>query len=146
VIGSNKGLPWNYVGKPIDLRTVYPHGESADVSAAAVAPVEGVQRLVQSGGQRQKPYVCAISSRRWKSAGPGALWLAIVTGRPISRKNRPNRIGTTKFVCNEHVSADGAVAQAGLISAAVLGVTGLIGSTIGGVIADCFLFELSQFL
>jgi hypothetical protein len=49
-------------------------------------------------------------------------------------------------VCNEHVSADGAVAQAGLISAAVLGVTGLIGSTIGGVIADRFLFELSQFL
>jgi hypothetical protein len=38
------------------------------------------------------------------------------------------------------------VAQAGLISAAVLGVTGLIGSTIGGVIADRFLFELSQFL
>jgi hypothetical protein len=92
--GAAVELRW--AAKPIDLRTVYPHGESAYVSAAAVAPVEGVQRLVQSGGQRQKPYVCAISSRRWQSAGPGALWLAIVTGRPISRKNRPNRIGTTK--------------------------------------------------
>jgi hypothetical protein len=38
------------------------------------------------------------------------------------------------------------VAQAGLIWAAVLGVTGLIGLTIGGVIADRFLFDLSQFL
>jgi len=38
------------------------------------------------------------------------------------------------------------VAQAGLIWAAVLGVTGLIGLTTGGVIADRFLFDLSQFL
>jgi hypothetical protein len=56
------------------------------------------------------------------------------------------RYSELRLVCKEHVSADGAVAQAGLISAAVLGVTGLIGSTIGGVIADRFLFELSQFL
>ena len=56
--GAAVELRW--AAKPIDLRTVYPHGESAYVSAAAVAPVEGVQRLVQSGGQRQKPYVCAI--------------------------------------------------------------------------------------
>jgi hypothetical protein len=102
--GAAVELRW--AAKPIDLRTVYPHGESAYVSAAAVAPVEGVRRLVQSGGQRQSS-IAKMASTRERDAFPKMLsrctrLMFSPTEAPTSQRVKNFHVGQRQnFRCDE---------------------------------------------